>query len=181
MPFASFSGYDGTHSFKVPVAVYGGGSDLAVTASDPSAVDITKVKLTNPGNDLGRWFFLETKKSGRITITASSSGQTVTTSLTIKSYDASSYDTGSMRYMNGSDDGTQPPCVQCHDANGGIDHSPATLASSDDLTVQAIITTGVLNEHPITSVKHKWQATDAELTGLVTYLRALEPRGFTAE
>jgi hypothetical protein len=80
--------------------------------------------------------------------------------------------------MQGSDDGSQPACTQCHDANGGIDHSPATMASSDDIAVQAIITTGVLNEHPITGVVHKWQASDTELTGLVTYLRALEPRGF---
>ena len=32
---------------------------------------------------------------------------------------------------------------------------------------------------PITSVKHKWSVTAAEKAGLVTYLRALPPRGFS--
>jgi hypothetical protein len=181
MPFASYSGYDGKHSFKVPVAVYGADSDLVLTASDPSAVAITKVKLTNPGNDQGTWFFAETKKAGTVTLTASSKGKTADTTLTVKSYDAATYDIGKMRYMNGSDDGKDPACTQCHDAsNGGIDHSPATMASDQDPDVQAIITTGIVHEHPITKVVHKWTATSAELAGLVIYLRSLEPNGFTA-
>lgn len=180
MPFASYSGYDGTHSFKVPIAVYGAGTDLTLTASDPSAVNITKVKLTNPGNDQGTWFFAETKKAGSVTLTASSKGKTADTTLTVKSYDSSAYDAGKMRYMNGSDDGKDPACTKCHDAaNGGIDHSPAAMASDQDPDVQAIITTGIVNEHPITAVVHKWSATSPELAGLVVYLRALEPNGFT--
>jgi hypothetical protein len=55
------------------------------------------------------------------------------------------------------------------------------MASSDDTAVETIITTGVVNEHPITSVVHKWQATPDELSGLVTYLRALDPRGFESD
>lgn len=181
MPFASYSGYDGKHSFKVPVAVYGAGSDLTLTASDPSSVVITKVKLTTAGNDQGTWFFAETKKAGTVTLTASSKGKTADTTLTVKSYDSASYDLGKMRYMNGSDDGKDPACTKCHDAqNGGIDHSPATMAADRDPDVQAIITTGIVNEHPITSVVHKWSATSTELAGLVIYLRSLEPNGFTA-
>jgi hypothetical protein len=180
MPFASYSGYDGKHTFKVPVAVYGAGSDLTLSASDPSAVTITKVKLTTPGNDQGTWFFAETKKAGTITLTASSKGKTADTTLTVKSYDAAAYDLGKARYMNGSDDGKDPACTKCHDASsGGIDHSPAAMASNQDPAVQAIITTGIVGEHPITSVVHKWSATSTELSGLVVYLRSLEPNGFT--
>ena len=92
-------------------------------ASNPSAVKITKVKLTTPGDDQGTWFFAETKKAGTVTLTASSKGKTADATLTVKSYDAASYDTGKTRYMNGSDDGKDPACTQCHDAsNGGIDH-----------------------------------------------------------
>ncbi len=181
MPFASYSGFDGKHPFKVPIAVYGADADVTLTASDPASVNITKVKLTTPGNDQGAWFFAETKKAGTITLTASSKGKTADTTLTVKGYDAASYDSGKARYMNGSDDGKDPACTKCHDAqNGGIDHSPAALASDQDPDVQAIITTGIVNEHPITSVVHKWSATNSELAGLVIYLRSLEPNGFTA-
>ncbi len=181
MPFASYSGYDGKHSFKVPVAVYGAGSDLVLTSSDPAAVNITKMKLTTPGNDQGTWFFAETQKAGTITLTASSKGKTANTTLHVQSYDAAAYDLGKARYMNGSDDGKDPACTKCHDAqNGGIDHSPATMAGDQDPDVQAIITTGIVSEHPITSVVHKWTATGPELAGLVSYLRSLEPNGFTA-
>jgi hypothetical protein len=180
MPFASYSGFDGTHSFKVPVAVYGAASDLTLAASDPSAVKLTKVKLTTPGNDQGSWYFAETLKAGTITLTATSKGKTADTTLTVKAYDVSSYNTGKARYMNGSDDGKDPACSSCHNTqNGGIDHSPAAMASDKDPDVTAIITTGIVNEHPITSVVHKWSATDPQLAGLVVYLRSLEPNGFT--
>ena len=182
MPFASYSGYDGQHTFKVPVAIYGAASDVTLASSDPSAVKITKVKLTTPGNDQGTWFFAETQKAGTITLTATSKGKTADTTLTVKSYDPAAYETGKARYMNGSDDGKDPSCTKCHDAqSGGIDHSPAAMASDQDPDVKAIITTGIVNEHPITSVVHKWSATDTELAGLVIYLRSLEPNGFTAE
>src|SRR5687767_10989454 len=42
-PLKSFSGYDGTHTFKAPVAVYDSESDLKVTG-DTSAVTIEPVK-----------------------------------------------------------------------------------------------------------------------------------------
>src|SRR5688572_4940244 len=46
MPEESFSGFDGTHAFKVPVAVYDSADDLQVTATDPSAAEIVPTKLT---------------------------------------------------------------------------------------------------------------------------------------
>src|SRR3954467_14421098 len=43
-----YTGTDGTHTFKVPIAVYDADSDLAVTASDGAAITLTKTTLQNP-------------------------------------------------------------------------------------------------------------------------------------
>jgi hypothetical protein len=73
--------------------------------------------------------------------------------------------------------------------NTAIDHSPAAIATASDQDVGVIITTGVLPgfgpgapsviaipAYPGTL--HKWSVTGAERDGLVTFLRALAPRGF---
>ena len=62
-----------------------------------------------------------------------------------------------------------------------IDHSPAALAAAKDDEVAAIITTGLANNHPIKIdgvAGHRWEVSEAERDGLVTFLRGLEPRGF---
>ena len=63
----------------------------------------------------------------------------------------------------------------------GVDHSPASLASVSDEDVAVIISTGILNGQPIMipgGVKHQWTTTPTEMDGLVTFLRALPPKGF---
>jgi hypothetical protein len=58
-----------------------------------------------------------------------------------------------------------------------VDHSPASLASIADEEVKVIISTGILNGVPIPMVKHQWTTTPDEMDGLVTFLRALPPKG----
>jgi hypothetical protein len=39
-PDSAFSGFDGEHAFKVPIAVYDAADDLIVSATDPAAATI---------------------------------------------------------------------------------------------------------------------------------------------
>lgn len=176
-----YGGVDGTHDFRVPFAVYGGGADLKVTASDPAAIVFQPVELVDKGNppDRGRYYLANCKKAGDFTITATSGGQTAKTTITIAQYSTTRWTNGEQRYKNGA--GADPPCLQCH-SSSGIDHSPAALAGSADPILEATITQGIgaTSQQPIQNVTggHKWTVSQDELDGLVTYLRSLPPRGF---
>lgn len=183
-PDTVFSGIDGTHTFKMPIAVYDGASDLAVTASDPTAITIEKTQLANPTlpdgtTDNGTYFMLTAKKAGTFKLTATSNGRSTTATITIAQYGATRWATGQTRYMNGGSG--DPPCADCHVNGQAIDHSPAAMASVDDEALAAVITTGIKpNNTPVTGVNggHRWNVTTDERDGLVTYLRALAPKGF---
>ena len=67
-PDKLYSGTDGTHTFKVPIAVYDAADDLTVTASDGTGVTVTKTTLKNPVSqdgvtDNGRYFLVTELKS----------------------------------------------------------------------------------------------------------------------
>lgn len=176
-PGTMYSGTDGTHTFRVPFAVYNGGDDLEVTVADPSVADIAPAKLTAAQSDEGAYYILTVKKAGTTEIVAKSGALTTSGSLTVAEYGPALYAAGAQRYTTGS--GGQPACTQCH-SEGGIDHSPAALSGATDGKVRAIVRTGIgTNGQPIrTTDNHKWSVTDAELDGLVAYLRALPPKGF---
>jgi hypothetical protein len=193
-PNKVYTGVDGTHTFKVPVAVYDFDSDLTVTANDPSAVTIAKTSLKNPVSpdgvvDNGQYFMLTALKAGSYTLTATSKGRTTTASFTVTSYASDRWQSGKDRYDNGVVTKTADrACTTCHAGAGAIDHSPAALAYATDQDVGVIITTGVKpGPNGTTSVikitsepgtQHKWTVTDPEKEGLITFLRALEPNGF---
>ncbi|HWL88447.1 MAG TPA: hypothetical protein VNO21_21740 [Polyangiaceae bacterium] len=177
-PSAVYSGYDGTHTFRIPIAVYGAGSDLNVTLADPSAVSVEPAALVNTSGDDGKWYMLTVKQPGQTSLTATSGGHTGQISINVVSYASDRYGVGQQRYMNG--DGDKPPCTQCHGGQNGIDHSPAALASAQDNQVATVIATGQsIAGFPIqTTMNHRWAPDETTLDGLVTYLRALPPRGF---
>ncbi len=184
-PTQAFSGYDGSHAFKVPVAVYDAASDLRVTVADPSAATIAPTTLENPINqdgiaDTGTYFLVTVTKATTIRLEASSGGRTAALDISVTDYAADRWPTGEARYLNGGTSG-DPPCTTCHAGGQAIDHSPAALASRDDPTVAAVISTGISTAgFPIQGVPggHRWQVTEEERAGLVTYLRGLDPRGF---
>jgi hypothetical protein len=181
-PATSYSGFDGTHSFKVPVAVYDADSDLVVTADNGATVE--PKELVTPVRDgivdNGRYYIVTIARAGNVALTATSKGRSATATINVTTYAASRWVTGETRYLNGS--GSDPPCTQCHVDGAAIDHSPAALATATDEKVQIVITTGISTANtPIdtgTPGGHKWTVTKAELDGLVTYLRGLPPRGF---
>lgn len=184
-PAQSYSGFDGEHTFKVPIAVYDSADDLTVTATDPSAVTIAPVRLAEPTGedgvmDNGKYFLVTVKEAGTITLEAESGGRTAGAKIDVTAYPPGRWADGETRYMNGG--GGEPPCAKCHAGGRAVDHSPAALATATDEKVAIVITTGISTHgFPILidgKPGHKWTVTEAERDGLVTYLRALEPRGF---
>jgi mono/diheme cytochrome c family protein len=180
LPNESFTGFDGLHTFKVPVSVYRADTDLKVTLSDSSVADLRPAIYADPQADDGKYYVLTAKKAGEVTITATSRGKTVTSKLTVQAYPQARYTAGERRYQNAS--GADPACASCHQKAGGADHSPTALSSATDQDIASVVTTGVKTSGiPITAVQHTWAVTPTELDGLVTYLRALPPRGYTEQ
>jgi hypothetical protein len=178
LPATLYSGYDGVHDFRVPVAVYGAKAPK-LTASDPSVVTIEPAKYEKPAEDDGIYFLVTTKKAGSVTLTATDGANTATGSLTVATYTPASWVTGNQRYTTSGGPGA-PPCTDCHVNGSAIDHSPATMASATDQQIETVIRTGVLVAgNPVRGVDHRWKVTDEQAAGLVTYLRALPPRGIT--
>jgi hypothetical protein len=192
MPSTVFSGFDGEHTFQVPIAVYDADGDVELTADDPSAVAFERTTLSKPVNadgiiDAGAYFLLTMKKAGTFTLTASSSGRTAKASIRSTAYDAARWSAGKQRYESGANG--DPPCTRCHSGGQAIDHSPATMASAQDQEIGFIITTGTKpGPNPIGDLscsdctakgkKHQWSVSDEERNGLIAYLRSLAPRGF---
>jgi hypothetical protein len=187
LPSISYSGFDGAHTFRVPIQVQGSGTDLQLEADDPSAVAITKTALVDKTGDKGTYFMLETKKAGVVMLHARSKGQTADARVIVTSYDPSRWETGRTRYENGG--GGDPPCTTCHLDGRAIDHSPAAMAAVTDGEVAFIVSSGERPNHTAigdtgcsdctdAGHQHRWAATTEELAGLVPYLRALPPRGF---
>jgi hypothetical protein len=189
-PSNVYTGRDGTHTFKIPVAVYDSDADLTVTADDPSALTLAPATLTNPVSpdgvvDNGKYYMITALKAGTYTLTAASKGRSVTASVTVTDYAATRYQTGDDRYHNGVNTETADrACANCHQQGLAIDHSPAALATATDQEVGIIISTGVKPGPTVIKIpmkpglQHKWTADDPTKDGLITYLRALNPRGF---
>ncbi len=184
-PDTMFSGFDGTHTFQVPFAVYDAADDLVVTADDPSAIEVTPKKLvtatTNGGTDNGKYFIVTVKKAGTIGLLAKSGKSTATATINVTTYAPDRWTVGETRYTTGTG-AENPPCTDCHVNGAAIDHSPAALATATDEKIGVVITTGVSTHgFPIKingKIGHSWQVSEDERSGLVTYLRGLEPKGF---
>lgn len=185
-PRTLYSGFDGTHTFAAPFGVAKAGADLTVTLDDPTAGDITPVKLTNPTNSDGvtdktAYFFVTAKKAGTFTIVATSNKQTVETSYTVTAYTSADWTGGNARYTSNGTKG-DPPCASCHAGATGIDHSPAALASVPDPSIETVLVSGIdIAGFPIKaggSKGHKWDVDATQRHQLIAYLRSLAPRGF---
>jgi mono/diheme cytochrome c family protein len=176
LPDTMFSGFDGVHTFYVPVSVYNAKSPT-LKASDPSMVTITPAKYARPDEDPGTWFLIKTAKAGKVTITASEGSRSTSVELNIASYTDAEFKAGETRYKTGSNG--EPACAQCHAGAGGTDHSPTAMAPASDQDVVSVIKTGVLVAGNPIKVPHRWNVNEAEAKGLTVYLRALPPRDVT--
>ena len=177
-PAQTHSGFDGTHKYRVPVAVYGAFTDVKLTG-DSAKVTVEPMQLVDPQDDIGAWYFVTGKVAGDVTMTATSKGRTTTAKITFTNYPAADYAIAEEHYMNGV--GKEPPCVTCHMETGGIDHSPTVMAVLTDDQVWGTMQSGVLpSGEKIKTTAHTWTVTEAERKGFMSLLRALSPKGFEA-
>jgi hypothetical protein len=179
-PPQAYSGFDGTHSFKVPFVTSLAGA-LTWTASDPTiatvtAIDPAKVPtaVAQPGL---QWAMVTTTKAGTVTIKITNGTLQLSAKLTVTAYTTDQYNAGQTRYM------TAPTgiiaCTTCHSGAGGVDHTPTvTAVDSDSDLVSAITTATYPNGRTLNAPNHMFALSDGEKSGLVAYIRALAPKGF---
>lgn len=187
-----YSGWDGVHTYKIPV-VAKGLKNVKFTASDPSMVDIQKT---------AEGAMITTRKAGKVTITGTAGGLKGTSELTITQYDPADWEAGKKRYTMGKPFdfpdfdpcNPRPPqiandlsCTVCHGVGGDygdIEHTPQQIGGYTDEQMVDIIASakkpagaGMHTRIPAFAWKffHKWVATDQEKKGLIAYIRSLEP------
>jgi hypothetical protein len=115
-----YSGYDGVHTYQVPVFVEGvDPSTVTWGSTDPTMVNIQPYV---------RGIMITTRKAGALDIIARIGSKCGTTHLTITQYAPSDWDTGNGRYNNGNPLNTlNIPAGAIPD--GGIDGSPYDASS----------------------------------------------------
>jgi len=196
------TGFDGSHEFRVPVS-----TDLSNQvegevswATDDSAVATVESVATPDGYPPSRgvWAMITTTGAGQTTVTASASRYSVSGQILVAAYTAEQVTAGDTRYhTDGADD--RRACSSCHEAAGGVDHTPTEMAFHEDAALLTVITEGHYPDQCLTdegdpctcdssgctrvpgyvlSVDHTWNLTESEAAGIVPYLRSLPPRGF---
>jgi hypothetical protein len=187
-----YSGFDGSRTFKVPAIV------SEVTGARWSASDISFVDLSDDAETGG--VMITTRKSGVVNIIARAGALSGQAALNITQFAAGDCDAGDMRYHNsiGIDagglaiiSGTVPDNASCADCHGdgaqmlSIQHTPQQTGGFSDMDLINIFTKGfkpngsvfiTMFPPQIYQRFHTWSATDAEKTGLVCYLRSIEPK-----
>ena len=182
-----YSGFDGTNSYQAPIIAHNAASKVTWTISDESIASLM------PSGAKGENLMLTMKKAGSATITATAGGKTSTGTLSVTAYTSAQREAGAHRYTT-APDADNPPCMTCHGADRGANrpnHSPTELDADTDTEVQNTFTSGTDPEGrriiDISEFKdllttkgytHMWKVTPEEKTGLLAYLRSLEPLGF---
>jgi hypothetical protein len=180
-----YSAYDGVHKFKVPVAVQGV-SGVRWSASNPALVDI---ETQNNGKEA----IITTKGAGQVTIIAEAGGLRGEAPLTITSATPETWTIGQQRYNNGvvfragQRTATRTvACTNCHSPTNAddVEHTPAQTGGYTDQELVSIFTAGMKpagvgqRVMPIDQWTrlHRWEMEEQEKTGIVVYLRSLEPQ-----
>lgn len=196
------TGFDGAHSFRVPVStdlsnqVEG---EVSWSTDDGSVATVDPV-ATPDGYPPSRgvWAMITTTGAGQTSVTATVGRYTVSGEVLVASYTSEQIAAGDTRYhTEGTDD--RQACAFCHEADGGVDHTPTEMAFHDDAALLTVITDGHYPDQCLTdtgdpctcgadgctlvpgyvlSIDHTWNLTESEAAGIVPYLRSLPPRGF---
>jgi hypothetical protein len=191
-----YSGYDGSRTFKVPAIVTAAGQ--AITGAKWSASDISYVDLEDDSETGG--VMITTRKAGTVKIIARAGMLSGSSDLTITQFAPGDCDAGDMRYHNsiGIDAGgialfsgnvpDNASCANCHGDGAkmlSVQHTPQQTGGFSDKDLLNIITKGFKPDGTvfITMIPpqiyqrfHTWDATDPEKTGLLCYLRSIEPK-----
>jgi hypothetical protein len=190
----AYSAYDGINTYKVPIIALDITEPVKWSASDATMVDLTPdaVDFGDAGALPGRGVMVQTRKAGKVTITASAGSACGQTELTITDGTPALRQIGSDRYNNGVaisfDGGRTPACTNCHGATSNtmffdVQHTPQQTGGYTDQDIIDIFTKG--QKPPgggcraiscgVWNSFHKWDATEDETKGIVLYLRSLEP------
>ncbi len=128
-----FTGFDGTHSYSVPLATSLTGA-LTWSTSDSALAQVVTVPNAKVPADLQmilntQWGMLTAKKAGTGKVTVTAGAMTGTSDVTIAAYTAAQYQAGDTKY--------QATCAGCHSGPGGVDHSPTTSKRSESSPTSA--------------------------------------------
>jgi hypothetical protein len=191
-----YSGFDGSRTFKVPAIATAAGQ--ALTGAKWSASDVSYVDLEDDAETGG--VMITTRKAGTVKIIVRAGMLSGSSDLTITQYAPGDCDAGDMRYHNsiGIDAGgialfsgsvpDNASCANCHGDGAkmlSVQHTPQQTGGFSDKDLTNIITKGFKPDGTvfITMIPpqiyqrfHTWEATEAEKTGLLCYLRSIEPK-----
>jgi hypothetical protein len=196
------SGSDGVHEFRVPVStdlsnqVEGAVSWATGDSSVATAESVATPDGVPPSR--GVWAMITTTGDGQTSVTATIGRYSVSGEVLVAAYTSEQVAAGDTRYhTDGTDD--RQACASCHQAEGGVDHTPTEMAFHDDAALLTVITQGHYPDQCLTdegdpctcdtagctlvpgyvlSIDHTWNLTETEAAGIVPYLRSLPPRGF---
>ncbi|MEZ4362735.1 MAG: hypothetical protein R3B48_21260 [Kofleriaceae bacterium] len=176
-PGKGYGGYDGVHTFTVPVA-----APLANATWELDPADGTTTSITPPsayrGSPLRSWAGVTVRAAGSIEIAATADGQRLAALLEITSYLPSEIEVGRQRYLTpvNADTPDRVACVSCHGQADGHDASPLNTMIWSDAELLSAVTTGVYSDTYRLAVQHSWHLTSDETRGIVGYLRSLPLR-----
>lgn len=145
---------------------------------------------------------VQTRAAGTTTVTAVSGDVQLSVGVVVTGYTTEQTDIGEQRYRDPAppQGGDRLACASCHEAQGGVDHTPLEMAFHDD---EAILSATMYGKYPDLctdaagaacecgsadectvseagyqlNTGHEWNLTPGEADGIVAYMRALRPRG----
>jgi hypothetical protein len=192
-----YSGYDGMHTYQIPVTIDNAGEtipNVRWSASDPSMVDIAATSDPNT-------VMITTKKAGSVRIIAQTDTAIGIAPLTIAAYTPDQWTMGQTRYTSGTptslrgqltSDGGADKYVQCTSCHGdspmslAVQHTPEQTGGFTDDELKNIFLHGQIPAADLTVLNitaddfasfHQWSVgSDAEANGLLAYLRSLTPK-----
>jgi len=180
-PDIAHTGFDGTHTFKVPISTNLTGT-VTWEVADPSIADVAATATPPEYEDYGEtWAMVTSKKAGTTQVTAVSGGKRISAMLIVAAYTPADVTAGETRYNTPENPtGAQrTACISCHGLANGVDHSPVRMSYfADDEILQAITTGEYPDGYVLHGVNHAWNVSAAEAKGIVPYLRSLTPKGF---
>jgi hypothetical protein len=177
----AYSGFDGTHMYKLPFAT-GLKGTVTWTVSDPTLAMIVPVpadKVPAPLADPSLQFAMVTvSKAGTGAIQVSNGTEMASSMLVVTAYTPDQYQTGQTRWtatVNG-----KPTCASCHTEGATpADNSPNYTAFDSDADIVSLVTEGKWADGtPLPAPNHMFTLTDAEKVGIPAYMRAMPPLGF---
>ena len=193
------TGYNGRDTFLAPISTNYVVDDWQ--SSTPQVVSVSGYSVCGTPSIYEPSGLLAAEGPGTAQVSARTTGIDMSVEVIVTEYTEADTDLGYERYHT-SDPGNMDrvSCASCHEAAGGVDHTPLEMAFHDDAALLAATqdsrypsictdqlgadcdcSTGTCaNETPgyeLLEGQHAWDLTDQEEIAIVAYMRSLRPRG----